>query len=231
MEEQIKTLKTIQTIQSLVILVLLAAVGWLYVGENPTTNDLLHAKGLVIHDENGHPRIAMGFPIDHQFRTRKDTLSGIILLDETGLDRVHLGPHGPLFLGGEYYPRTNNEGWSLFFNDSKGEERSGYGFNDSDNSVGLGMDYGGEHGGEAIYLHASPNLAFMTINADLQEQQGIRDRIVLWHETDQNKSLLKISDTQADGRIFFKAEKGQHPMLQVIDSAANKTTIWQPTPN
>jgi len=214
MENRLKTLERTARVQALLILGLALAVIWLYA--DSADEDVLVAKGLVIVDEAGNPRIAMGFPVDNAYRQRTDTLSGIVLMDEKGMDRVHLGPHGKLYLGGQYLDRAN-EGWSLFFNDEKGEERSGYGFSDDDNSVGLGMDYGGEHGGEAIYLYAAPNIAFLTINADLQQERGIRDRIVLWHETDKDLSIVKISDSKKDGRIFFKAEKGGKPVFHLAD--------------
>ncbi len=207
------------------VLVLLLALNMFFIYDNyiksKANEDVIKVKGIVIEDENGNPRIKMGFPFDNEKRIRKDTLNGMVFMDEKGMDRIHLGPHGKLFLGGKYYGRTN-EGWSLFFNDSKGEERSGYGFSDDSNSVGLGMDYGGEDGGEAIYLYAAPNLAFMTINADLQEKQGIRDRIVLWHDTKKDLSLAKISDSKRDGRIILRAEKGNNPKFQMIDSLTNR---------
>ena len=210
MEQKIKKLQRIQRLQTFCIFILLIIVSILFSQQKKQIKDgILQAKGIVITDENENPRIMMGFPIaNNENRQRTDTLSGILLLDEKGMDRVHLGKHGKLFLGGEYYGRTNNDGWSLFFNDSIGEERSGYGFSDSDNSVGLGMDYGGEHGGEAIFLYAAPKIAFMTINADLQENRGIRDRIVLWHETDKDLSIIKVSDSQKDGSLVLKTEKG-----------------------
>ena len=219
-------METIQLIEKLekrqklhlLFIILLASTNLiLFFGLSSTSQDIITTKGLVIEDENGNPRIKMGFPFSNENRIRKDTLSGMVFMDEKGMDRIHLGPHGKLFLGGKYYGRTN-EGWSLFFNDSNGEERSGYGFSDDDNSVGLGMDYAGEDGGEAIYLYAAPNIAFMTINADLPENQGIRDRIVLWHETDKDLSIAKISDSKKDGRIILKAEKGKNPLLQTTDS-------------
>lgn len=227
MESRIKSLERKSTIQTVIILALLFAFIWLYV--HPTgksNNDILHVRGIVIQDADGNARMAMGFPIDNEYRQRKDTLNGLVFMDENGMDRIHLGQHGDLFLGGEYHKRLNN-GWSLFFNDSKGEERSGYGFSDDDNSVGLGMDYGGEFGGEAIYLYAAPKIAFMTINADLQKNNGIRDRIVLWHDTDKDLSLAKISDSKKDGRIVFKAEKGGNPNIELIDSLGNKKTMPQ----
>lgn len=210
MENKLKKLQKIQNLQSIFILILLIGIlVILYQQKNTTPEEITRTKGLVIEDEQGNPRIMMGFPIaSSDDRLRTDTLNGILLLDENGADRVHLGKHGKLFLGGKYYARTNNDGWSLFFNDSKGEERSGYGFSDSDNSVGLGMDYGGEHGGEAIFLYAAPQIAFMTINADLQDNKGIRDRIVLWHETDKDLSIVKVSDSKKDGNIVLKTEKG-----------------------
>ena len=220
-------METIQLIEKLekrqklhlLFIILLASTNLiLFFGLSSTSQDVLTTKGIVIVDDSGKPRMAMGFPIPKlEQRLRNDTLSGIVLLDENGVDRIHLGKHGKLFLGEKYVERSN-DGWSLFFNDSKGEERSGYGFSDDDNSIGLGMDYGGEHGGEAIYLYAAPNIAFMTINADLQQQQGTRDRIVLWHETDKDISIAKISDSKKDGRIILKAEKGNNPLVQTTDS-------------
>ena len=185
MDKRIQSLERTTKIQTAIIAVLAIAMIWIALGSNPESDEILRTKGLIIEDLDGKPRMALGFPIENQFRQRNDTLSGLVLLDENVLDRVHLGKHGKLFLGGEYHDRLN-EGWSLFFNDLNGEERSGYGFSDDDNSVGLGMDYGGKNGGEAIYLYAAPKIAFMTLNADLEENQGIRDRIVLWHETDKD---------------------------------------------
>jgi hypothetical protein len=226
MENRIKTLEKTIKIQTLIIVIMVITMIWFYL--NPTSkslnNDIIYTKGIVIEDESGKPRIAMGFPIENKNRLRKDTLNGLVFMDQNGMDRIHLGQHGKLYLAGKYQERLN-DGWSLFFNDSKGEERSGYGFSDDDNSVGLGMDYGGEFGGEAIYLYAAPKIAFMTINADLQENIGIRDRIVLWHETDKDLSIAKISDSKKDGRIIFRAEKGRNPKIELIDSLSNKKTM------
>jgi len=171
-------------------------------------SDILRAKGLVIEDARGNPRLLLGYPLPEiNGRLRTDTLEGLVMLDESGMDRIHLGKHGKLYLGEKYHDR-DNDGYSLFFNDQKGEERSGYGFSDSDNSVGLGMDYGGANGGEAIYLYAAPGIAFMTLNADLQDQPGIRDRIVLWHETESDLSLLKLSDSKKDGQVLLRTHEG-----------------------
>ncbi|WP_235299708.1 hypothetical protein [Portibacter marinus] len=225
MENRIKSLERKSKVQTVIILALAFALIWLYIKPvNKTNDDILQTKGIIIQDDIGNPRIAMGFPIDNQYRKRKDTLNGLVFMDENGMDRIHLGQHGKLFLGGKYQERLN-DGWSLFFNDSKGEERSGYGFSDDDNSIGLGMDYGGEFGGEAIYLYAAPNISFMTINADLQKNKGTRDRIVFWHETDKDLSISKISDSKKDGRIILKAEKGRNPKIELIDSLNNKKTI------
>ncbi|NVK83348.1 MAG: hypothetical protein HWE21_03450 [Cytophagia bacterium] len=226
MDKTIRSLERKQKLQTIIIVALILAIALLYMNppHHSTDNDIIHAKGIVIHDEEGKPRIAMGFPISNENRFRNDTLNGMVFMDEKGVDRIHLGQHGKLYLGGEYYERSN-DGWSLFFNDGKGEERSGYGFSDDDNSVGLGMDYGGEFGGEAIYLYAAPGLAFMTLNADLQEQKGIRDRIVFWHETDKDLSIAKISDSKKDGRIFLKAENGGNPVISLTDSLSNQLTI------
>ena len=210
MENRIKSLEKTTRIQTLIIIVLSVTMIGLYVSPILTSSnkDIIYTRGIVIEDENGKPRMAMGFPIENTNRLRTDTLNGLVFMDENGMDRIHLGQHGKLYLGEKYLDRLN-DGWSLFFNDSNGEERSGYGFSDDDNSVGLGMDYGGEFGGEAIYLYAAPNIAFMTINADLQQNKGVRDRIVLWHETNKDLSIFKLSDSKKDGSVIFKTEKGK----------------------
>lgn len=218
MEEQIKKLQRTQRVQWVVILLLLFLVAGFWINSD-NDSEIIHAKGLVIENENGQAMISLGYPVPQTTgRIRSDTLNGMLFLDDKGADRIHLGPHGKLYLGGNYYGRSNDEGWSLFFNDPKGEERSGYGYSDSDNSVGFGMDYGGEHGGEAIYMYAAPNIAFITLNADLQENQAIRDRIVLWHETDKDLSIVKVSDSSKDGRLIFRAEKGADPGILLTDS-------------
>ncbi len=218
MERRVKALERTTRVQTAVILVLAVALVWVFLQSE--RGDILHTKGLVIHDDEGNPRMAMGFPISNEHRKRTDTLNGLVLMDEDGMDRIHLGPHGKLFLSGKYHDRMN-EGWSLFFNDRKGEERSGYGFSDEDNSVGLGMDYGGEYGGEAIYLYAAPKLAFMAVNADLQKEEGIRDRIVLWHDTDKDLSLVKLSDSHKDGSIILRAEQGRNSVTESADSLSS----------
>lgn len=204
---------------SLVVLVI-----YLLRENSENSGGIIHANGIVIEDEAGEPRILIGNPIpDKTSRLRKDTLNGIVLLDDKGVDRVHLGEHGKLYLGGQLEERLN-DGYSLFFNDSLGEERSGYGFSDDDNSVGLGMDYGGADGGEAIYLYAAPGIAFMTMNADLPPNSGIRDRIVLWHESDNDLSLMKLSDSSGDGKVMLRTTNGEVD-LQWRDSTGTFRSI------
>lgn len=93
-------------------------------------------------------------------------------------------------MGGKVVDRQS-EGWSLLINDPSGDERAGFGFQDDNNSVGLGLDYGGENGLEAIYLSASDSLAYLTVNANVNK--GHRDRIVLWHDGRKDLSMLKIT--------------------------------------
>ena len=196
-------------------LIILALAIYVFVGDQmpDESPEIIHAKGIVLEDDAGNDRIVMGFPIPTtDDRERTDPLSGIVMLSEDGKDRIHLGQNGKLFLGGTLYNRTIT-GYSLFFNDTNGEERSGYGFSDNDNSVGLGMDYPGEDGGEAIFLYAAPKMAFMTLNADLPENSGIRDRIVLWHETDEDLSIVKLSDSQKDGEIILRTQRGKTEIL------------------
>lgn len=83
MENRVTSLEWKSKIQTVVIVILVIAVIWSHISPtNKSNNDILKIKEIIIEDAIGKPRIAMGYPIDNEFRKRKDTLSGIVFLDE-----------------------------------------------------------------------------------------------------------------------------------------------------
>jgi hypothetical protein len=223
MEEKIAQLS--RQVQMLTVLFFVLMLGFLFlVYKSYALNELLVTRNLIIKDEEGRTRIHMGFnDFNKPDRLRQDRINGISMLDTNGVDRIHIGQDGKLQVGGELYDR-DVKGWSILFNEPSGDERGGFGFTDTDNSMGLGMDYPGAKGGEAIYLYAGPGLSFMTMNADIPSNSGVRDRIVLWQETEKDLSLFKLGDSKDSERILLRSEAGT-PVLNVTDLDGNKKQL------
>lgn len=166
----------------------------------------LRVSQLIIEDDQGRPVIVMGTGETALLgRNRRDSIHGIVLLDQKGDDRLYLGRETKLQMGGKLVERQT-PGWSLLINEPGGDERAGFGFRDGDNAVGLGLDYGGKNGLEAIYLSAADSLAYIALNGDVA--RGHRDRIVLWSDTRNDRSMIKIGDATRDDKIVWSTAKG-----------------------
>ncbi len=203
MENQIKSLQK-QIHQLRIAVVALAgvlAIG-LLVSFNSRKDDIIRTKGLIVEDANGKPFIMMGSPIPQdKLRKRKDPMSGLVFLDSNGTDRLYMGKDGKLQIGGELEDR-NSEGWSYIINDPVGDERGGFGFADEEDRIGLGLDYGGKDGGEAIYLYASNDVAYLLMNSNTNDR--VRQRAVLWHDTKKDLTQIKLGDKSTDERLVMR---------------------------
>ncbi|RZK48219.1 MAG: hypothetical protein EOO99_10945 [Pedobacter sp.] len=203
MRKQIKDLKIA------LMGVAFTCLGFYLVGFTSTQKKSIRLQEMIIEDSNGKPVMIMGAGVGSgkvKGRIRKDDLHGLVFIDSNGRDRLYLGKEGSLMMGGELVER-DSEGWSLLINEPSGDERAGFGFQDENNAVGLGLDYGGKNGLEAIYLSASDSLAYITINGDVNK--GHRDRIVLWSDTRKDVSMLKIGDSSKDDKIVLRSSKGK----------------------
>lgn len=166
----------------------------------------LSVSQLIIEDQQGRPVIVMGSGETVNLgRKRQDSIHGIVLMDQNGDDRLYLGRETKLQMGGKLV-EPHSMGWSLLINEPGGDERAGFGFRDEDNAVGLGLDYGGKNGLEAIYLSAADSLAYITLNGDVAK--GHHDRIVLWSDTRRDMSMIKIGDATRDDKIVWSTTKG-----------------------
>lgn len=157
------------SLTALVLVALLAAFR-----SSRSEDQVIRARGIVIVDAAGRERILIGAPIpEARNRVRTDTarvrqiwgprfpkqyltwyrsyrqgVNGILVLDENGFDRVALGDSVPdPNIGRRIGPSTG-----MVINDGEGFERSGYGLlrvNGTDRMV-LGLD--NDRGGEAVTL-------------------------------------------------------------------------------
>ncbi len=223
MEDPIKSLQK-QVRQLRILLISIASVFALFLLVSFATgkNDIIRTKGIIVEDSNGKPFIMMGSPIPQEkLRDRKDPLAGLVFLDDKGIDRLYMGKDGKLQMGGELVDR-NSEGWSYIINDTVGDERGGFGFSDDEDRIGLGLDYGGKDGLEAIYLNASQEGAYILINANVAK--GVRDRIVLWHDTPNDLTQIKVGDKLSDDRLLLKASGGKPALVHKRDGVRKDIT-------
>ncbi|MCR5863638.1 hypothetical protein LRS05_16715 [Flavobacterium sp. J372] len=164
----------------------------------------------------------MGNPIPtHKLRDRKDTMAGLVFLDEKGTDRLYMGKDGKLQMGGKLEDR-NSAGWSYIINDTTGDERGGFGFADDEDRIGLGLDYGGKDGGEAIYLYASNDIAYLLMNTNTNDR--VRQRAVLWHETKNDLTQIKIGDKTTDERLVLRTV-GEKAVISYKADGKNKNIL------
>lgn len=207
MEQQIKELqKKIRQLQLALAGLVLMVTAVVLISFTTGDKNIIRTRGIIVEDASGKPFIMMGNPIpDDARRSRKDPMAGLVFVDARGTDRLYMGKDAKLQMGGQLVDRDGN-GWSYLVNDTIGDERGGFGYSDADDRIGLGLDYGGKDGLEAIYLNASQTGAYITVNANVA--QGTRDRIVLWHDTPADLTQIKIGDKTADDRVLLKAANG-----------------------
>ncbi|MBY8961565.1 hypothetical protein KJK34_02250 [Flavobacterium sp. D11R37] len=208
MEDQIKSLqKQVKQLKIILMGIVAIAAVLILVSFTSNKNNIVRARGIVIEDADGKPFIMMGNPIPQdKNRKRKDPMSGIAFIDEKGIDRLYMGRDGKLQIGGELEDR-NSEGWSYIINDTIGDERGGFGFADDEDRIGLGLDYGGKDGGEAIYLYASNEVAYLLMNTNTNDK--VRQRAVLWHDTKADLTQIKLGDKITDERLVLRAKEGK----------------------
>lgn len=176
----------------IVLGLLVSVLSFLTIRNYTQSGNSIVTQKIIVQDRNGNDRIIISPEISSsQSRQRSDTLEGILILDEKGTDRVVLGATPSIQSNGEVvYRWQRSVPYGLAFNDSKGNERGGFGYYDSRDYVSFGMDYSSGEGlnmfvsekghygqkvgivmqaqekGQVVYLGASENLETM-LNLDV----------------------------------------------------------------
>lgn len=108
---------------------LVAITGGFLIAASPRTVDVMRARGLVIEDSAGHPRIILGKaePSSSSIATRFSAT--LVFKSEGGRDRVLIGQEPDPSLNGKVYPRVA-PGWGMLINAPDGSERGGFNYLD-----------------------------------------------------------------------------------------------------
>ncbi len=191
--------------------------------ENQLTVELIRTRGLILQDDTGRDVMLMGDPIPYsEHRRRTDNREGLLVMDEAGQDRLFIGKQGSIQVEGKLFNRID-EGWGFLVNDQNGNERGGFGMLDSLNSMVMGLNY---PGGEGIMLVTEPDHAFMVIHSDTEDIP--KERLILSHERNTvEKTLIKISDHEADDRIIIRAISDEDPQLEYRKRSNIKNDLFQ----
>lgn len=186
----------------------------------------LRAQRLVIEDAQGRPRIILAAPIRNvPGRVRHDEASGVLLLDEQGVDRVILGsPTTNPQVQGEVSRRIGPS-HGINFNDANGDERGGLGVIDSDGRAVLGLD---SQTGEGAALFVTPQYTGLIVNGGEGTDRG--QRAFLGTSAARRTTVLNLDDY--DGKRRFQVTLDGNPRLEFFDDDSKPlVTIPRPADN
>ncbi len=191
----------------------LAFSGWAHASAQGPADRILIARGLIIEDEAGRPRIVIGAPVNKvPGRKRADDLFGLAYLDPSGHDRITFGQlPDPATPDGVLPRRSSGEG--ILINDSDGIERGGYSVLNDDTAL-LTLDW--PKSGEAIALSAGQKSAGlgMFYRGDLGQY---RDAMGAFIVPEADRAFAKMSDADGRERLILDLRGSGEPTLRSFD--------------
>ena len=180
-----------------------------FLGQKESSFDTITAKQILVTDNFGRERVIISSQISSaNFRKRNDTLSGILVLDENGIDRVALGSTPTIQSNGEITRRIDNSNpYGLTFNDSLGNERGGFGYYDNRGYVSFSMN---NKTGEVLNMFVADENHYGQ-KVGIIMQSGSKGQLVYLGSSENMGTMLNL-DFPSKGRISL-----------VIDSTGNAT--------
>jgi hypothetical protein len=179
--------------------------------------DVLRVRGLIVEDAQGKARILLGAPVPKVAdRKRQDDATGMIVLSETGADRVSVGAPTPApQVAGRGVLKRIAESSGISIHDLEGNERGGFGYLDNGRVV-LGMDYPTH---EAVALFVMPDgHAGMIVNG--QEGQAQRAGLIVNNNT--GEVVFKLSDAKSQDRAVLSVRGDSAARLMITDPATKQ---------
>jgi len=181
-----------------------------YVSASAREGKILRVRGIVIEDSAGRPRLLLGAPISDQGRKRQDEVTGLVMLSEDGIDRLAIGTANYDQINGTLQHRIAN-GVGFLLNDSKGNERGGFGFLES-GRVTLGLDRA--HGEEGAFLTVDDEDEF----AGLLVKNLHTCNVTSLGNSKSNGTRLLLRDEACNDRVLLGMKDALPPKLEVRDS-------------
>ncbi|MCL1676380.1 hypothetical protein [Elizabethkingia meningoseptica] len=151
----------------------------------------IRAKSIIIEDNMGNDRIIIASDFSKtKSRIRKDTLGGVLVLDENGHDQVLLGHSKTAQYNGKKIIRTQDEKpYGLYINDRNGDERGGITYYNKRKIAVIGLD---NNIGEAIHLFASEK-GFNNLSTGMLIKKTGGNGSLFAGETTDGKMMLSLN--------------------------------------
>lgn len=196
----------------------ISALGWgsvlvMAAAPHVMTPDVIRAKGIVVEDAAGRPRILIGSPLPSaKGRQRPDRFDGIAYLDASGKDRLTFGQlPDPMTAEGRKPRRVGGAG--ILLHDRAGLERGGYSVLDDETAL-LTVDY--PRGAEGVAVSSSEKSALV---GAFHRGEGYREAVTLGAIETPAESFVKFGDPQGTERLRLSATGGGGVRIKRFDAS------------
>lgn len=180
---------------------------------------ILHLRGLVIDDAQGHARILLGAPFPKTpDRIRQDaTTTGMLFLDRKGHDRFFIGKMFPAQIKGKVpaHFRRIGSGYGLTIFDAQGNERGGMGFLSNGNTVSRASIVLDRPGGDAWGAMVDDKTGFAGTVDIYAPEIGQASGIVMG--TQGKKAFMTLKDIHGRARSTFAIGPQGAPSFRLFD--------------
>lgn len=208
--------------QTVIVAIFIIGIAMSFTSKNGKFFKRIVANEIVIIDKNGNERVLLSAIISQsKSRIRTDTLGGILIMDEKGIDRIVLGSTPTIQSNGRIVKRIDNSNPIGFtFNDSIGNERGGFGFYDSRGIVSFGMD---NKNGEGLTMFvADDNLWGQKVG--LAMNSGNDGQVVYLGSSQDKKTILNL-DVPNKGRLSILIDSTGNSTLTNFNYLENSTQV------
>ncbi|HVS11883.1 MAG TPA: hypothetical protein VMS76_18600 [Planctomycetota bacterium] len=187
-------------------LVAYACAGLPHTQPGGAASDLLRVRGLILVDEQGRERIAIGAPWPSLGgRASQAQGVGMLIVDEAGVDRISVAAPAPDPPGGGKRIATAN-GMTWF--DQQGKERGGVGYLDNGRSLLVLDNKEGEGAGVFAFDSGYVGMGLM--------RRG-QFRALMEFDPATGTSGLVLSDDQGRPRVRFSVPSSGMPAWELLD--------------
>jgi hypothetical protein len=153
--------------------------------------------------------LLLGAPASNKGRKRQDSVTGIVLLDEHGTDRLTIGSADYDQVNGKLQHRLA-KGIGVLLNDTDGNERGGFGFLDN-GRVTLGLDRANGEEGAFLTVRDEDGFAGLVI-------KDVGSCVVTsFGNSKENGTRLLLRDRACADRISLGMSDSLTPKLEVWD--------------
>lgn len=185
------------------------------------SSPILHARGLVIEDDQGRARIILGAPVPAvAVRRRQNSLTdSMVFLDERGYDRLTLGEAPSPQAQGKILHRIATF-FGVVIHDNAGDERGGYGWLSNGRAV-ITLDRPGLDAWAAV---VDDKTGFAGTRIEYAPEVA-HDKNGIEIGTQQNRAFVRLMDTQQRQRAALSLSDDGASSFQTFDAEGHPTPV------